>query len=155
MKKLEKEYNVIKTKEQEEMTELKRLRTENKQLKHRCEMLEEESKSLADRLVRGQVSRAEEEETTFVVQRELDALRHTHLETTHQLALAHEKIRSLHLQMEETVSKNILFLYFYSNVNPRCNVLQFNKPIQNSTKTFSHQYKNPLLPNFFWSVYIH
>ncbi|XP_008191344.2 ecotropic viral integration site 5 ortholog isoform X2 [Tribolium castaneum] len=102
MKKLEKEYNVIKTKEQEEMAELKRLRTENKQLKHRCEMLEEESKALADRLVRGQVSRAEEEETTFVVQRELDALRHTHLETTHQLALANEKIRSLSLMMEET-----------------------------------------------------
>lgn len=67
-------------------------------------MLEEESKALADRLVRGQVSRAEEEETTFVVQRELDALRHTHLETTHQLALANEKIRSLSLMMEETVS---------------------------------------------------
>lgn len=66
-------------------------------------MLEEESKALADRLVRGQVSRAEEEETTFVVQRELDALRHTYLETTHQLALANEKIRSLSLMMEETV----------------------------------------------------
>lgn len=73
-------------------------------MRHRCEMLEEESKALADRLVRGQVSRAEEEETTFVVQRELDALRHTHLETTHQLALANEKIRSLSLMMEETVS---------------------------------------------------
>ncbi|KAF2900502.1 hypothetical protein ILUMI_05682 [Ignelater luminosus] len=102
MKKLEKEYNAIKTKEQEEMSELKRLRTENKQLRHRCEMLEEESKALADRLVRGQVSRAEEEETTFVVQRELDSLRHTHLETTHQLALANEKIRSLSLMMEES-----------------------------------------------------
>ncbi|KAL3285171.1 hypothetical protein HHI36_019290 [Cryptolaemus montrouzieri] len=102
MKKLEKEYIVIKTKEQEEMTELKKLRTENKQLRHRCEMLEEESKALADRLVRGQVSRAEEEETTFYVQRELDALRHTHLETTHQLCLANERIRSLSLMMEET-----------------------------------------------------
>lgn len=81
------------------------MRTENKQLRHRCDMLEEESKTLADRLVRGQVNRAEEEETTFVVQRELDALRHTHLETTHQLALAHEKIRSLSLMMEETVRK--------------------------------------------------
>ncbi|XP_056644349.1 ecotropic viral integration site 5 ortholog isoform X2 [Diorhabda sublineata] len=102
MKKLEKEYIVIKTKEQEEMAELKRLRQENKQLRHRCEMLEEESKALADRLVKGQVSRAEEEETTFVVQRELEALRHTHLETTHQLALANERIRALSLMMEET-----------------------------------------------------
>lgn len=88
-----------------------RLRQENKQLRHRCEMLEEESKALADRLVRGQVSRAEEEETTFVVQRELDVLRHTHLETTHQLALANEKIRSLSLMMEETVSKFFYNIY--------------------------------------------
>lgn len=66
-------------------------------------MLEEESRSLADRLVRGQVSRAEEKETTFVVQRELDALRHNHLETTHQLRLANERIRELSLKMEETV----------------------------------------------------
>lgn len=66
-------------------------------------MLEEESKALADRLVRGQVSRAEEEETTFVVQRELAVLRHAHLETTHQLELAQERIRSLSLLLEENV----------------------------------------------------
>lgn len=101
MKKLEKEYLVIKSKEQEEMVELRRLRTENRQLRQRCEMLEEESKALADRLVRGQVSRAEEEETSFVVQRELAVLRHTHLETTHQLELAQEQIRSLSLLLEE------------------------------------------------------
>lgn len=81
-----------------------RLRTENRQLRQRCEMLEEESKALADRLVRGQVSRAEEEETSFVVQRELAVLRHTHLETTHQLELAQEQIRSLSLLLEENVS---------------------------------------------------
>lgn len=73
-------------------------------------MLEEESKALADRLVRGQVSRAEEEETTFVVQRELEVLRYTHLETTHQLALANEKIRSLSLMMEENVTTLLLVL---------------------------------------------
>lgn len=78
-------------------------------------MLEEESKALADRLVRGQVSRAEEEETTFFVQRELDQLRHTHLETTHQLALANEKIRSLSLMMEETV--RITVNAFHSHIN--------------------------------------
>ncbi|KAJ9578377.1 hypothetical protein L9F63_005409, partial [Diploptera punctata] len=102
MKKLEKEYTVMKTKEQEEMVELRRLRTENRLLRQRVELLEAESSELADRLVRGQVSRAEEEETTFVVQRELAALRHTHLETSHQLELAHEEIRNLSLLMEET-----------------------------------------------------
>lgn len=104
MKKLEKDYTVMKTKEQEVTVELRRLRTENRLLRQRVELLEAESSELADRLVRGQVSRAEEEETTFVVQRELAALRHTHLETSHQLEMAKEEIRSLSLLMEETHS---------------------------------------------------
>ncbi|XP_072154038.1 ecotropic viral integration site 5 ortholog isoform X3 [Bemisia tabaci] len=101
MKKLEKEYVIMKKKEQEEMVELKRLRNENKLLKQRVELLENESTELADRLVRGQVSRAEEEETTFVVQRELAALKHTHLETSHRLELAQEEIRNLSLMIEQ------------------------------------------------------
>ncbi|XP_065160429.1 ecotropic viral integration site 5 ortholog isoform X2 [Atheta coriaria] len=112
MKKLEKEYSVIKAKEQEEMMELKRLRTENKHLKQRNEMLEDESRALADRLVKGQVSRAEEEETTFVVQSELEGLRHTHLQVIHELALAKEKIQSLSMKMEESVS-----VYLLDNTN--------------------------------------
>jgi len=81
-----------------------RLRNENRLLRQRVELLEAESSELADRLVRGQVSRAEEEETTFVVQRELAALRHTHLETSHQLEIAQEELAKLSLMMEETVS---------------------------------------------------
>nr|XP_050849890.1 ecotropic viral integration site 5 ortholog isoform X5 [Vespula vulgaris] len=104
MKKLEKDYTVLKMKEQEEMVELRRLRAENRLLRQRTELLEAESAELADRLVRGQVSRAEEEETAFVVQRELAALRHTHLETSHQLEQAHEELRSLSLLLEENVS---------------------------------------------------
>ncbi|KAK2584004.1 hypothetical protein KPH14_006462 [Odynerus spinipes] len=104
MKKLEKDYTVLKMKEQEEMVELRRLRAENRLLRQRTELLEAESAELADRLVRGQVSRAEEEETAFVVQRELAALRHTHLETSHQLEQAHEELRSLSLLLEENMS---------------------------------------------------
>lgn len=63
MKKMEKEYADLRKKEQEEMVELRRLRSENRLLKKRNELLEAESAELADRLVRGQVSRAEEEET--------------------------------------------------------------------------------------------
>ncbi|XP_075228450.1 ecotropic viral integration site 5 isoform X2 [Lycorma delicatula] len=101
MKKLEKEYTVMKMKEQEEMGELRKLRAENRMLRQRVELLEAESRELADRLVRGQVSRAEEEEVTFVVQRELTALRHTHLETAHHLELANEQIRNLSLIIEQ------------------------------------------------------
>lgn len=81
-----------------------RLRNENRLLRQRNELLEAESAELADRLVRGQVSRAEEEETTYVVQRELAALRHTHLLTTHQLENAHEEIRALSLMLQDQVS---------------------------------------------------
>ncbi|KAL1116980.1 hypothetical protein AAG570_004308 [Ranatra chinensis] len=101
MQKLKKEYTVMKTKEQEDMVELRRLRQENRLLRQRVELLEAESSELAHRLVRGQVSRAEEEETTFVVQRELQALRMTHLQTSHQLELAQEEIKNLSLMIEQ------------------------------------------------------
>lgn len=106
MKKLEKEYTVIKTKEQEEMVELKRLRSENRLLRQRVELLEAESSELADRLVRGQVSRAEEEETSFVVQREMAALRHSHLVTSHALENALEEIKMLQLLLDNQNSNS-------------------------------------------------
>jgi ecotropic viral integration site 5 protein len=54
--------------------------------------------------VRGQVSRAEEEEESFVLQRELAALRHAHLETQHRLEMAQEQVIHTHMLLEETVS---------------------------------------------------
>lgn len=100
MKKLEKEYADVKKKEQEEMCELRRLRNENRLLKKQNELLEAESTELAHRLVRGQVSRAEEEETAFAIQSELLALRKSHLELSHQLENANEEIRGLSLRLE-------------------------------------------------------
>lgn len=104
MKKMEKEYQDIKKKEQEEMVELRRLRSENRLLKKRNELLEAESAELADKLVRGQVSRAEEEETSFAIQTELSQLRRNYLEVSHQLENAHEEIRALSLRLQENVS---------------------------------------------------
>lgn len=69
-------------------------------------MLEAESAELADRLVRGQVSRAEEEETSYAIQTELSALRRSHLEISHQLETAHEEIRGLSLRLQENVSNH-------------------------------------------------
>ncbi|KAG7264652.1 hypothetical protein CRUP_032059 [Coryphaenoides rupestris] len=71
MKKLEKEYTTIKNKEMEEQIEIKRLRTENRLLKQRIETLEKESAALADRLIQGQVTRAQEAEENYVIKREL------------------------------------------------------------------------------------
>lgn len=102
---------------------LQRLRNENRLLKKRNELLEAESTELANRLVRGQVSRAEEEETksvpsptktlrntnykyrfSFAIQSELLALRRAHLEISHQLETSNEEIRALSLRLQENVS---------------------------------------------------
>lgn len=106
---MEKEYQDIKKKEQEEMVELRRLRSENRLLKKRNELLEAESAELADKLVRGQVSRAEEEETSFAIQTELSQLRRNFLEVSHQLENSHEEIRALSQQLQEKVSSSIYF----------------------------------------------
>lgn len=83
---------------------MQRLRNENRLLKKQNELLEAESTELAHRLVRGQVSRAEEEETAFAIQSELLALRKSHLELSHQLENANEEVRGLSLRLQENVS---------------------------------------------------
>lgn len=81
-----------------------RLRSENKLLRKRVELLEAESSALAGRLVQGQVSRAEEEENVFVVQRELARVQHINLELSHQLEMAHDENRNLSVLFEQSVS---------------------------------------------------
>ncbi|ESP00273.1 hypothetical protein LOTGIDRAFT_141007 [Lottia gigantea] len=71
LKKLEKEYTALKSKENEEQIELRRLRTENNLLRQRIECLEKESASLADRLIQDQVNRAQEAEITYALKNEL------------------------------------------------------------------------------------
>lgn len=75
MKKLSKDYSTIKQKEQEDAIEKSRLRTENRLLQDRLKMLEIESKELADKLIKGQVCRAQEAEDNFAIKRELSQMR--------------------------------------------------------------------------------
>ena len=105
MKKLEKEYATMKAKEQEEMVELRRLRTENKLLKHRLEVLEAESSELANKLLQGQVGRAEEVETSFALKRELAAVRQHYLETINQLEQQTINYQNILAALEEHNSK--------------------------------------------------
>ncbi|XP_048107422.1 EVI5-like protein isoform X6 [Alosa alosa] len=95
MKKLEKEYTTIKTKEMEEQVEIKRLRTENRLLKQRIDTLEKESASLADRLIQGQVTRAQEAEENYLVKRELATVKQQSEDANAQLEQAHNTIRQL------------------------------------------------------------
>ncbi|XP_077463346.1 ecotropic viral integration site 5 protein homolog isoform X1 [Stigmatopora argus] len=98
MKKLEKEYTTIKTKEMEEQVEIKRLRTENRLLKQRIDTLEKESASLADRLIQGQVTRAQEAEENYLVKRELATLKQQSEEAGSHLEQANKTIRQLQQQ---------------------------------------------------------
>ncbi|CAO2639018.1 Ecotropic viral integration site 5 protein homolog [Lemmus lemmus] len=84
MKKLEKEYTTIKTKEMEEQVEIKRLRTENRLLKQRIETLE-----------KGQVTRAQEAEENYLIKRELASIRQQSDEASAKLEQAESTIREL------------------------------------------------------------
>uniref|UniRef100_A0A3B4EIY7 Rab-GAP TBC domain-containing protein n=1 Tax=Pygocentrus nattereri TaxID=42514 RepID=A0A3B4EIY7_PYGNA len=90
MKKLEKEYTTIKTKEMEEQVEIKRLRTENRLLKQRIDTLE-----------KGQVTRAQEAEENYLVKRELATVKQQSEEASAQLEQAQSTIRQLQQQQQQ------------------------------------------------------
>lgn len=92
---LSKDYNVLKTKEQEELVELRRLRTENRLLRQRIENLEQESGELADKLIQGQVSRAQEAEDNFVIKRELANSRKREEDLKEKLEDSFKRVTSL------------------------------------------------------------
>ncbi|XP_060231859.1 EVI5-like protein isoform X1 [Meriones unguiculatus] len=89
MKRLEKEYAALKSKEMEEQIEIKRLRTENRLLKQRIETLE-----------KGQVTRAQEAEENYAIKRELAVVRQRCSLTAEDLQRAESTIRELRGQRE-------------------------------------------------------
>ncbi|EHB04245.1 EVI5-like protein [Heterocephalus glaber] len=89
MKRLEKEYAAMKSKEMEEQIEIKRLRTENRLLKQRIETLE-----------KGQVTRAQEAEENYVIKRELAVVRQQCSSAAEDLQRAQSTIRQLQEQQE-------------------------------------------------------
>lgn len=74
---------------------LQRLRAENRMLRQKVSMLETESSELAERLVRGQVSRADQEETTFHLKRELEASRQRDAENTARLGELEQRLKHM------------------------------------------------------------
>ena len=96
----------MKCKEKEDEIELRRLRTENRLLRQRIEMLESESSDLADRLIQGQVTRAEVEDTTFAMKRELAAIKQHDIDTNDKLNEAKDRIKILSEQLEDQTSKS-------------------------------------------------
>ncbi|XP_008825058.1 ecotropic viral integration site 5 protein homolog isoform X4 [Nannospalax galili] len=92
MKKLEKEYTTIKTKEMEEQVEIKRLRTENRLLKQRIETLEKESASLADRLIQHKCSANYNEDFVLQLEKELVQARLSEAESQCALKEMQDKV---------------------------------------------------------------
>nr|XP_033710366.1 EVI5-like protein isoform X7 [Tursiops truncatus] len=91
MKRLEKEYAAMKSKEMEEQIEIKRLRTENRLLKQRIETLE-----------KGQVTRAQEAEENYVIKRELAVVRQQCSSAAQDLQKAQSTIRQLQEQQRNS-----------------------------------------------------
>lgn len=95
MKKLEKEYMALKTREQEDMVELRRLRTENNLLRQRVTILEQETSDLADRLIKEQIERQRESEDRYGMKKELDNARKDSQEADAKLLAANSVIKML------------------------------------------------------------
>jgi len=68
---LEKEYNALKSKENQEQADLRRMKTENCLLRQRIECLEKETSMLADRLIQDQVKHAHTHEEVYNLRRQM------------------------------------------------------------------------------------
>lgn len=78
-------------------------------LRQKVSMLETESSELAERLVRGQVSRADQEETTFVLKRELEASRQRDAELTAHLRELQQRLKHMEeVRLITLVAQSIL-----------------------------------------------
>ncbi|KAM4676590.1 EVI5-like protein isoform 2-T4 [Discoglossus pictus] len=116
MKRLEKEYAAIKSKEMEEQIEIKRLRTENRLLKQRIETLEKESAALADRLIQGQVTRAQEAEENYAIKRELALVKQQYYTAAESLQSAQTLIRQLQEKQSDSDVKEDLTTHLESEL---------------------------------------
>lgn len=95
LKRLEKEYTRVKHKEAEDNEELRRLKTENRLLLQRIDELETEGANLADRLIQGQITRAQEQEEIYALKRDLVVIKRHHEATTAALLEANRRIEEL------------------------------------------------------------
>ncbi|PIK45909.1 putative EVI5-like protein isoform X2, partial [Apostichopus japonicus] len=77
---IRKEYLLIKNKENEDQIEMRRLRTENNLLRQKIDILEKENEAIADKLIQGQLSRAQEAEEFYTVKKELEEISSQHKE---------------------------------------------------------------------------
>lgn len=106
MQRLVKVYTTEKERESAELEECKRLSFENSVLCQRIKTLEEETCHLADKLIKGQVSRAEQAEEMFILKRELVALRRHDAELSEKMKESTRRNNYLDSKLQTLCSEN-------------------------------------------------
>merc|ERR1719460_34642 len=84
----------MKSKENEDEVEIRRLRGEARLLRQRMDALEVECGSLADSLLQGQVTKAENEEGRLVAEEQLQVVMRREEAARHQLAEADAQMKA-------------------------------------------------------------
>ncbi|OUC45568.1 hypothetical protein D917_08350 [Trichinella nativa] len=87
------------------------IRTENRLLRQRVECLEQESASLADRLIDKQVALAQETEKLINLTHDMSSLRELHSEIKKQLEEAYETVRDLTSKVYALLLALFVFLF--------------------------------------------
>ncbi|XP_031562131.1 ecotropic viral integration site 5 protein homolog isoform X2 [Actinia tenebrosa] len=105
MKRLEREYTRVKHKEAEDNEEIRRLKTENRLLMQRIDELEQECSNLADRLIQGQVTRAQEQEEIYALRNALAVTKRHDKDTSAALTEANLRIEELTMFKSHVVSE--------------------------------------------------
>ncbi|KAK3734172.1 hypothetical protein QZH41_017439, partial [Actinostola sp. cb2023] len=95
LKRLEREYTRVKHKEAEDNEEIRRLKTESRLLMQRIDELEQECSNLADRLIQGQVTRAQEQEEIYALKNTLAVTKRHDKDATLALTEANKRIEEL------------------------------------------------------------
>jgi len=145
MKRIEKEYMTMKTKEAEDEMEIRRLRTENRLVRQKMEMLEQESSDLADRLLQDQVTRAEKEENCFVMRQEMEMMKKSKEDTLRKVEDAEKKIKHLENSIEQTKAEAARREEEHNNlISSKNNIIRDlqNKMTQNGTSNTEDETAN-------------
>merc|ERR1740124_729908 len=143
MRRLKQVYTSEKERESAEMEECKRLSFENSVLCQRIKTLEDETCHLADKLIKGQVSRAEQAEEMFILKRELVALRRHDAELSEKLKEATRRNCYIDAKLQNICSENEALRQALSSLGH--DPMQFIQNVEMPNCVYSNQVKLPKL----------
>ncbi|KAL5250499.1 hypothetical protein ACHWQZ_G016291 [Mnemiopsis leidyi] len=143
MRRLKQVYTSEKERESAEMEECKRLSFENSVLCQRIKTLEDETCHLADKLIKGQVSRAEQAEEMFILKRELVALRRHDGELSEKLKEATRRNCYIDAKLQSICAENEALRQALSSLGH--DPMQFVEDVEMPNCVYSDQIKLPKL----------